>query len=174
MPTPAFPCSSNLGTSRFGKFCSRLQGTQEGQRTAPPLLPLYFKCPSPSSAAADSSVCFLFRSLLCPLCCLSGFFWLTNALSGRQPIPGVSSHRHRRITGPGGTDLPGFPLSFPTSHCQPHTTYLKETFLENWPQTETSSLRLNHSCLNKQYYFCLATLVGTVASQNQSLSRHIN
>lgn len=66
----AFPCSCNWELPSLVKWCSlscsRLQRTQEGPRIAPGLLPVYFRCPPPSSAAADSLVCVVLWGFFSP------------------------------------------------------------------------------------------------------------
>lgn len=68
------------------------------------------------------------------------FVWIFlphTALSGGQDIPGVTGVRRCPSASSGDTNKPGFPFSFPTSHCQTPSTYLKKTFLESWPPTAT-------------------------------------
>lgn len=63
------------------------------------------------------------------------------------------------ISGSLKQNQPGFLLF--SGHCQAHSSCVKDTFLESWPQTVMWCLDLNHNYLNKQYYFFLEMLMGS-------------
>lgn len=98
---------------------------------APPLQPLDHLIP-------ESLTCLLFLGLLWPrVVCLNFSDSLMPQVKVGHPRC-HRCHRWRPVSRPRDTDQPGFPLSFPRNRCPPHSTYLKETFLESWPQTPTS------------------------------------
>lgn len=67
-----------------------------------------------------------------------------------------------------------FPSSFPQATARLEALVSKRPFWKVGHKLLQAALGLNLSCLSKQYYFCLATLMGTEASQKQSLGRCMN
>lgn len=127
---------------------------------APPLQPLDHLIP-------DSLTCLLFLGLLWPrVVCLNFSDSPMSQVKVGHPRC-HRCHRWRPVSRPRDTDQPGFPLSFPRNHCPPHHTVLilKRHFWKVGHKLQQVVLGLNQSCLSKQYYFCLATLIGIMASQ---------
>ena len=132
--------TSELGTAKLVVLL-RLQGTQE-EHDRPCLcsVSVHFRCPSVLLACLWATgfqkvQCALSRAPS-PWYYLSEFSQTHRCPSGRQIINVTDAGLSSAL---GSTNQAGFPLSFPINLCLPHSTYLKETFLESWPQTVTHS-----------------------------------
>lgn len=114
---------------------------------------------------SESLTCLLFLRLLWPGAVCLNFSDPPVPPSEGSTFQVSSVSQTEPIGRPRDTDQPGFPSPFPEIAARHTALILKTHFWKVGPKLCQVVLGLNHSCLSKQPYFCLATLMGITASQ---------